>query len=141
MLQNVFKELDDKNILVFLDTENFVTNNTSEVDIGVFSDREKFIELYQEPIKNGWIFCFNTSLENVLKTIQEDLCCLVEFGFNSDTESKALEVGRNLVESLKKFKFHAHWDERAISEHKISTVITFKDLPEKIQDLIDFDEI
>lgn len=140
MLQSVFKELYDQGILIFLDTENYVTNNI-ENGSEIFADREKFLEIYTEPIEHGWIYCHTLDLNEVLRTLKEDTCCLIEFGFNSDTEKKALEVGRALVSSLGKFKFMAHWDERALKEHKITTVITIEDLPPSIQDLIDDYEV
>jgi hypothetical protein len=140
MLQSVFKELYDQGVLIFLDTDNYVTNN-SDIDVDLFKQREKFLELYTEPIEKGWIFCYNNNLNEVLSTLKEDTCYLIEFGFNSDTEEKALEVGRMLVSSLTRFKFMSHWDERALKEHIISTVITAEDLPEPIQDLIDEYEV
>ena len=136
MLQSVFKELYDQGILIFLDTDNYVTNNT-DIAIEYFSDRKKFLEIYTEPVEQGWIFCYTLNFDKVLTTLKEDTCCIVEFGFNSDTEKKALEVGRALVSELTSFKFMAHWDERALKDHKISTVITSRDLPQSIQDLID----
>jgi hypothetical protein len=136
MLQSVFKELYDQGILIFLDTDNYVTNNT-DIDVAVFADREKFLQVYTEPVEQGWIFGYTLSIDEVLKTIKEDTCCIVEFGFNSDTEQKALEVGRELISVLSSFKFMAHWDERALKEHKVSTVITIEDLPQSIQDLIE----
>ncbi|ABF82088.1 hypothetical protein MIV058R [Invertebrate iridescent virus 3] len=135
MLQNVIKELYDKGVLIFLDPNNYVTNNVAE-NPEIFANRDKFLEMYQDPIKIGWIFCYTPSLEEVLSTIKEDTCCLIEFGFNSDTEKKACETGRLLINHLVRHKFMAHWDENAIKNHKISTVITAKDLPESIQDLI-----
>jgi hypothetical protein len=140
MLQSVFKELYDQGILIFLNTDNYVTNNT-DAKPDIFADREKFRELYSEPIEHGWVFCYTLDLNEVLSTLKEDTCCLIEFGFNSDTEKKTLEVGRSLVGALSKFKFMAHWDERALKEHKISTVITVEDLPSNIQDLIDDYEV
>jgi hypothetical protein len=140
MLQSVFKELYDQGILIFLDTDNYVTNN-NDIDIEIFTIREKFLQIYTDPIEQGWIFCYTNNLKDVLTTLQEDTCCLIEFGFNSNTEKKALDVGRALVSTLTKFKFMAHWDERALKEHKISTVITAEDLPQPIQDLIDDYEV
>jgi len=113
MLQSVFKELYDQGILIFLDTDNYVTNNIDS-DPDIFADKEKFLEIYTDPIEQGWIFCHTLNLNEVLTTLKEDTCCLIEFGFNSDTEKKALEVGRSLVNTLAKFKFMAHWDERAL---------------------------
>ncbi len=140
MLQSVFKELYDQGILIFLDTDNYITNNV-DVDLDIFVNREKFLEMYTDPIEHGWIFCYTTNFNDVLTTLQEDTCCLIEFGFNSNNEKKALEVGRSLVNALTKFKFMAHWDERALKDHKISTVITVEDLPQNIQDLIDDYEV
>jgi hypothetical protein len=137
MLQLVFKELYDQGILIFLDTDNYVTNNVSDIDPSIFNNREKFREVYTDPIEHGWIFCYTSNLNEVLETLKEDTCYLIEFGFNSDTEKKALKVGRALVNTLAKFKFMAHWNERALKEHKVSTVITVEDLPQSTQDLID----
>lgn len=140
MLQSVFKELYDKGILIFLNTDNYVTNNI-DIDSGVFASKKKFLELYTDKIELGWIFCYTLNLNEVLQSLKEDTCYLVEFGFNSDTEKKALEVGRTLVDSLLKYKFIARWDERALKDHKISTVVTAEDLPQSIQNLIDDYEI
>ena len=140
MLQSVFKELYDQGILIFLDTENYVTNK-DEIDPVLFADRKQFIEMYNEPIESGWIFCYTENLNKVLTTIKEDTCFLIEFGFNSDTEKKALEVGRALVNALIKHEFMTNWTEETMKDHKISTVITIEDLPEKIQDVFDdYDE-
>jgi len=144
MLQSVFKELYDQGILVFLNTDNYVTNNVenmSEQYLEMFADRDKFLSVYSDTIEHGWIFCYTLSLDEVLKTLKEDTCCLVEFGFNSDTEKKALEVGRALESALARFNFMAHWDERALKDHKLSTVITAEDLPQPVQDLLDEYEI
>lgn len=135
MLQSVFKELYDQGILIFLDTDNYVTNNT-DVAVEYFSDRKKFLEIYTEPVERGWIFCYTENLDKVLTTLKEDTCCMIEFGFNADTEKKALEVGRALVNELAGCRFMVHWDERALRDHKISTVITSRDLPPHIQDLV-----
>ena len=96
--------------------------------------------MYNEPIESGWIFCYTENLNKVLTTIKEDTCFLIEFGFNSDTEKKALEVGRALVNALIKHEFMTNWTEETMKDHKISTVITIEDLPEKIQDMFDYDE-
>ena len=141
MLHSVFKELYDQGILIFLDPTNYVTNNDPTTSVEKFTNREKFLEDCADNAEPGWIFCYTSNLNEVLSTIKEDTCCLIEFGFNATTEKKALEVGRNLVNTLSKYKFMAHWDERALKEHKISTVITVEDLPENIQDLIDDFEV
>lgn len=140
MLQSVFKELYDQGILIFLDTDNYVTNNSC-IDVNIFECRDEFLKVYTEPIEYGWIFCYTTNINEVLTTLKEDTCCLIEFGFNSDTEKKALEVGRALTNTLIKFKFMAHWDERALKEHKVSTVITIEDLPSSVQDLMEDYEV
>lgn len=140
MLQSVFKELYDQGILIFLDTDNYVTNNV-DIDPDMFVNREKFLELYNDKVERGWIFSYTPNLNEILKTLKEDTCCLVEFGFNSDTEKKASEIGRSLVNSLTNFKFMAHWDERSLKEHKVSTVITVEDLPQSARYLVDDYEI
>jgi hypothetical protein len=140
MLQSVFKELYDQGILIFLDTDNYVTNNT-DIDVDIFADKEKFLEIYTDPIEKGWIFCYTLNLNEVLTTLKEDTCFLVEFGFNSDTDSKAIKVGRALDSALTKFKFRSHWTESALKEHKLSTVITVEDLPQSIQNLFDDYEV
>ena len=135
MLQYVFKELYDQGVLVFLSVDNYVTNN-DEIDHKIFEDRNKFLEMYDEPIELGWVYCYTSSLNNIIDTIQEDTCCMIDYGFNSDTEKKALQVGRILVNSLIKYKFMAPWNEKVLNEHKVSTVITTEDLPENIQEMI-----
>lgn len=137
MLQSVFKDLYDQGILIFLNTDNYVTNNIDVDDIEIFSNRDKFMKLYNDKIELGWIFCHTLNLNEVIRTLKEDTCYLLEFGFNSDTEKKALEVGYSLVNSLTKFKFMTHWDERSLREHRISIVITTEDLPKTVQELVD----
>lgn len=136
MLSTVFKELYDLGVLIFLDTDNYVINN-ADIDVECFANRKKFLEMYTEPIEVGWVFVYTKSFDEVISTIKEDTCYLIEFGFNSDTEKKALEVGRLLTNSLIKNKFMAQWTEKAVKEHKVSTVITSEDLPENVQELID----
>jgi hypothetical protein len=136
MLQTVFKDLYDKGVLLFIDTDTYVTNN-AEVDVMYFADRNKFKEIYTEKVEFGWVFSYTNNLHDILTTLKDDACCLVEFGFNSDTEEKTLETGRSLVKSLLKFNFMANWDERALKEHKITTIIKHDDLPQHIQDLIE----
>jgi hypothetical protein len=140
MLQSVFKDLYDQGILIFLNTNNYVTNNV-DIDLEMFVNRERFLELYSDKVELGWIFCYSSNFNETLKTLKEDTCCLIEFGFNSDTEKKALDVGRSLVNALNSFKFIAHWDERSLKEHKVSTVITVEDLPQSVQDLVEEYEI
>jgi len=141
MLSTVFKELYDLGVLIFLDTDNYVINNDADIDVECFANRKKFLEMYTDPIKVGWVFVYTKSFDDVISTIKEDTCCLIEFGFNSDTEKKALEVGRLLTNSLIKNKFMAQWTEKAVKEHKVSTVITSEDLPENVQELIEEYEI
>ncbi|AHL67549.1 hypothetical protein DH26_gp055 [Chloriridovirus anopheles1] len=135
MLHSVFKDLYDQGVLIFLDTDNYVTNTCDDVDY--FANRDKFTQMYTEPIKVGWIWSYAPSLDEVVRTLKEDTCYLIEFGFNSVNEKKALEVGRMLVNSLSKFEFMAQWNERALNEHKISTVITSENLPQSVQDLLE----
>jgi hypothetical protein len=140
MLSTVFKELYDLGVLIFLDTDNYVINN-AVIDVECFANRKKFLGMYTYPIKVGWVFVYTKSFDDVISTIKEDTCYLIEFGFNSDTEKKALEVGRLLTNSLIKNKFMAQWTEKAVKEHKVSTVITSEDLPENVQELIEEYEI
>jgi hypothetical protein len=140
MLSTVFKELYDLGVLIFLDTDKYVINN-AVIDVECFANRKKFLEMYTEPIEVGWVFVYTKSFDEVISTIKEDTCYLIEFGFNSDTEKKALEVGRLLTNSLIKNKFMAQWTEKAVKEHKVSTVITSEDLPENVQELIEEYEI
>jgi hypothetical protein len=140
MLSTVFKELYDLGVLIFLDTDNYVINN-ADIDVECFANRKKFLEMYTDPIEVGWVFVYTKSFDDVISTIKEDTCYLIEFGFNSDTEKKALEVGRLLTNSLIKNKFMAQWTEKAVKEHKVSTVITSEDLPENVQELIEEYEI
>jgi hypothetical protein len=135
MLHSVFKDLDDQNILIFLDTSNYITNNEN-IDLNIFEDRKKFLELYNDHVEQGWIFSYIQDVNEVLNILREDTCCTIEFGFNSDSEKKALEVGRKLVSSLKKFKYIANWDEEALKTRKITTVVMVTDLPESFQKML-----
>jgi hypothetical protein len=136
MLHSVFKDLYDQGILIFLDTSNYITNNNN-IDLDIFKDRRKFLKMYDDQVELGWIFSYVQDFDEVLNILKEDTCCTIEFGFNSDSEKKALEVGRMLVESLKKFKFITNWDEKALKTHKVSTIIMINDLPESSQKMIE----
>jgi hypothetical protein len=138
MLQSVFKELYNAGALIFLDTDTYITNNTP-MSVDHFTDRDKFARVYSEPVEHGWIYCHcgRDELQDVVRVFKEDACCLVEFGFNADTEKKALELGRLLVKSLLKFHFMAHWDEVALKDHKISTVVTMEDLPACLRNIVE----
>jgi len=136
MLHSVFKDLYDQGILIFLDTSNYITNNNN-IDLDIFKDRRKFLKMYDDQVELGWIFPYVQDFDEVLNILKEDTCCTIEFGFNSDSEKKALEVGRMLVESLKKFKFITNWDEKALKTHKVSTIIMINDLPESSQKMIE----
>lgn len=135
MLSKVFKDLYDQGVLIFLDVDNYVVNNV-DIDVDIFSDRQKFLQMYTDEVDIGWIYCYTKDLDDVITTIKEDTCCMVEFGFNSTTEKKTMNLGRILTNTLIKYKFMAQWNEKAIKEKKISTVITVEDLPENIKDLI-----
>jgi hypothetical protein len=138
MLSKVFKDLYDQGVLIFLDVDNYVVNNV-DIDVDIFSDRQKFLQMYTDEVDIGWIYCYTKDLDDVITTIKEDTCCMVEFGFNSTTEKKTMNLGRILTNTLIKYKFMAQWNEKAIKEKKISTVITVEDLPENIKDLINIE--
>jgi len=152
MLQQVFKELYEQGILIFLDNDSYVTNNaeltdyitaTDDTELTCLTDRDKFKEIYPEKIEKGWIFCFTKNLETVLTTLKEDTCYLVEYGFNSDTDEKAAKIGRALSTALtlNKFKITSHWNEKTLKDRKVSTVITVEDLPIQTQILVEnFDD-
>lgn len=135
MLHSVFKDLYDQGVLIFLDTDTYVTNNGGTPEL--FSDKDAFLRDYEGVVTHGWIWCYTRDFNKVLKDLKEDTCHLIEYGFNSDNEQKALNVGRMLINSLNKFKFMAHWDERALKEHKVSTVVTTKDLPDSVQTMVE----
>lgn len=139
MLHSVFKDLYDQGVLIFLNTSNYITNN-DDVDLTIFKDRKKFLEMYDDHIEVGWLFSYVQDFDEVLNVLKEDTCCTIDFGFNSDSEKKALEVGRMLVNSLKKYKFITNWDEKALKTHTVSTVIMVNDLPESFQKMIDQNE-
>jgi hypothetical protein len=136
MLHSVFKDLYDQGVLIFLDTGTYVTNSCGTPEL--FSDKNAFLRDYTEGvITHGWIWCYTRDFNKVLKDLKEDTCHLIEYGFNSDNEQKALNVGRMLINSLNKFKFMAHWDERALKEHKVSTVVATEDLPDSVQTMVE----
>lgn len=135
MLQSVFKELYDQGVLIFLDTTTYVTNNT-DVDVENFTDKNRFMSMYGQDVELGWIFCHTRLLKDVLTTLKEDTCYLVEFGFNSDTESKAMSVGKSLYKSLTKFDYVTSWNETVLKTRTLSTVVTLKNLPRTVQDMM-----
>jgi len=139
MLHSVFKDLYDQGVLIFLDTSNYITNNDN-IDLNIFKDRKKFLEVYDDQVEQGWIFSYIQDINEVLNILKEDACCTIEFGFNSDSEKKALEIGRMLVNSLIKFKYITNWDEKALKTRKVSTVIMVTDLPESLQKMIENEE-
>jgi hypothetical protein len=140
MLQAVFKELYDQGILIFLNTDTYITNNTSDVDAETFADRASFLKMYGDTVERGWIFCHTKRIEDVVADLREDTCCMVEFGFNSDTEKKALDVGRCLYHCLTKFDYITRWDEAALKTRKLSTVIKLDSVPQGVRDLVNVDQ-
>lgn len=139
MLQSVFKELYDQGVLIFLDTNTYVTNNT-DAGIENFTDRAKFMSMYDEPVEHGWIFCRASLLDDVLKTLKEDTCYMVEFGFNSDTETKAIAVGKRLYDALIKFDYVTSWNENVLETRSLSTVVTVDNLPRTVRDMVEVDD-
>jgi hypothetical protein len=126
MLEKVFTELYERGIMLFLDIDSYCTNT---VDINILKQREEFLQNFDEPIEKGYVFTFNTSLADLYKEIEEDSCAVIKYGFESDTDDKAHEVGRNFVEILNNNGFIIEWTESIKDKKIITIVITDEDIP------------
>jgi len=140
-LQLIFKELNDKDVLIFLDIENYISNNECchEIETNfnipvneLFTNSDKFRQFYTEDVKKGWIWCYsNMEIETSIEKLLEDGCYRVEFGFNAHTAAKTTELGDLIVQCLEKQGMIAQWKKQTCN--KILTIITIKDLPPSFQ--------
>lgn len=128
MLENVFIELYERGILLFLDVNSYC-KNTEDADVDILKGRKKFLECFDEPIEKGYVFTFNTDLEKIFKEIEEESCAVISYGFESDTDDKADDVGRNFVEILNNNGYTIEWTESVKDTKTITIVIDEKDIP------------
>jgi hypothetical protein len=128
MLENVFIELYERGILLFLDVNSYC-RNTEDADVDILKGRKKFLECFDEPIEKGYVFTFNTDLERIFKEIEEESCAVISYGFESDTDDKADDVGRNFVEILNNNGYTIEWTESVKDTKTITIVIDEKDIP------------
>lgn len=126
MLNEVFTELYNKGIMLFLDIDSYCLNTT---DVGILKNREEFLLHFTQPIEKGYVFTLNTDLNKLYKEIDEDSCAAISYGFESDTDDKAHDVGRNFVEVLSKYGFFIEWTEKIKNSKIITIVISEKDIP------------
>ena len=118
MLENVFTELYEKGILLFLDVDSYCINNTDDVE--TLQKRNEFLQCFTEPLERGYIFTFNTDINHILKEIDEESCATISYGYESDTDEKADDVGRDFVEILNRHGFLIEWTE-TIKDKKVKT--------------------
>lgn len=135
MLENVFADLYDSGILLFLDTSNYIENT---VDFDILNKRKTFFENYSEPVVKGYIYTFTTDLESILSEINEDSCAVIKYGFESDTDEKAEQVGMVFIEILTKYGFLKNGiNIKKILENKcLSIVLDKEDVKEKQNKLL-----
>jgi hypothetical protein len=128
MLENVFIELYEKGILLFLSVDSYC-KNSEDADLEILKDRNKFSEHFDEPIEKGYVFTLNTDFKKLLQEIEEESCAVIKYGFESDSDDKADDVGRNFVEVLNNHGYITEWTESVKDNKTISIVIDENDIP------------
>lgn len=128
MLENVFIELYQRGVLLFLDINSYC-KNTENADIDILKGRKQFLKCFDEPLEKGYVFTFNTDLDKLFKEIKEESCAKISYGFESDTDDKADDVGRNFVEILNNNGYMIEWTELVKDNKIITIVIDEKDIP------------
>jgi Domain of unknown function (DUF6891) len=126
MLEKVFTELYERGVMLFLDVDSYCTNTA---DVNILKKRNEFLQCFDEPIAKGYVFTFNTSLEKLYKEIDEDSCAIISYGFESDTDDKAHDVGKSFVEILNDNGFEIKWTESVKDKKTVTIVITEDDVP------------
>ena len=126
MLEKVFTELYERGIMLFLDVDSYCINT---VDINILKKRDEFLQHFDEPIEKGYVFTFNTSLEKLYKEIEENCCAVIKYGFESDTDDKAHDVGKNFVEILNNNGYLIKWTEYVKNKRIVTIVISQEDIP------------
>lgn len=128
MLENVFIELYERGILLFLDVDSYC-KNSDDADLNILKGREEFLKYFDEPLEKGYVFTFNTDIHKLYKEIEEDSCAVISYGYESDTDDKADDVGRNFVEILNKNGYITDWTEEVKDSKTIKIVIDENDIP------------
>ncbi len=128
MLENVFIELYERGILLFLDVNSYC-KNSDDADLNILKGRKEFLKYFDEPLEKGYVFTFNTDIHKLYKEIEEDSCAVISYGYESDTDDKADDVGRNFVEILNKNGYITDWTEEVKDSKTIKIVIDENDIP------------
>lgn len=128
MLENVFIELYERGILLFLDVDSYC-KNSDDADLNILKGRKEFLKYFDEPLEKGYVFTFNTDIHKLYKEIEEDSCAVISYGYESDTDDKADDVGRNFVEILNKNGYITDWTEEVKDSKTIKIVIDENDIP------------
>lgn len=128
MLENVFIELYERGILLFLDVDSYC-KNSDDADLNILKGRKEFLKYFNEPLEKGYVFTFNTDIHKLYKEIEEESCAVISYGYESDTDDKADDVGRNFVEILNKNGYITDWTEEVKDSKTIKIVIDENDIP------------
>ncbi|AAK82251.1 391R [Invertebrate iridescent virus Kaz2018] len=128
MLENVFIELYERGILLFLDVDSYC-KNSDDADLNILKGRKEFLKYFDEPLEKGYVFTFNTDIHKLYKEIEEESCAVISYGYESDTDDKADDVGRNFVEILNKNGYITDWTEEVKDSKTIKIVIDENDIP------------
>lgn len=128
MLENVFIELYERGILLFLDVDSYC-KNSDDADLNILKGRKEFLKYFNEPLEKGYVFTFNTDIDKLYKEIEEESCAVISYGYESDTDDKADDVGRNFVEILNKNGYITDWTEEVKDSKTIKIVIDENDIP------------
>lgn len=120
MLEKVFTQLYEEGVLFFLDVGNYCI---STAPLSTLSKREEFLKCFDQTIEKGYIYSHNTSLSSIMDELMEDSCTTITYGFDSDTDEKADNVGQLFVRILKDNGYIVDWTEQISRTRKIPLII------------------
>lgn len=138
MLEDVFADLYKEGVLFFLNTTNYLENT---VDTNIFDSRKVFLKTYDRAIAVGWLFV-KTDTNDVIEELKNDCCAIVRYGWDSDTDEKAANLGKLFVTLLVKHNFiPPSLEDKVIlkigSEQHLDVVITLSDVDVDTSLLVD----
>lgn len=125
MLEKVFTQLYEEGVLFFLDVGNYCI---STAPLSTLSKREEFLKCFDQTIEKGYIYSHNTSLTSIMDELMEDSCTTITYGFDSDTDEKATNVGQLFIRILKDNGYIVDWTEQMSRTKKVPLIIDSEQL-------------
>lgn len=168
MLENIFADLYNEGVLLFLDTDTYFKNT---IDINILNNRDKFItnyyggekytlvnlkktrlsalketalmlslnpnlkkdELISSILKRtnfkGYVYT-HSDPENILDQLENDGCAIIKYGFDSDSDQKADEVGKIFLDILNRYTYTIQDVDTVLRSRIITLVVDYFDVPQ-----------